>query len=110
MHFKGFRPVSPIYAYFAAALIALTCWYGWTYEVFPYGGDLEYIGPLARLADWISKPVTVGVRVVSGVNISQPQPENALTALLLIWLLWFSCIRTVIAGWNHLAYKWMKAL
>lgn len=86
------RPIPPRYAYMVAGVIVLVCWYGWTYEVFPYGGDLVYYGPIARVAGSLSKAVTGGLNTLP--------PQDPLTDILLIWLLWFCSLRLVVAAWN----------
>ena len=89
------RSISPKYAYLAAVVLAFVSWYGWSYEIVFYGGDLAYYGPAARLAGWLTWPITQGINFLP--------PENPLTTVFLIWLLWLLVMKLLIGAWNWLA-------
>jgi hypothetical protein len=87
----------PYTAYVAACLIAATCFYGWTYEIVPYGGDLAHYGPLARLSGLLSSPVTGGLNFLP--------PQNPTVTVLLVWLLWFVPLRLFVAVVHKLHHR-----
>lgn len=86
------RRIRSVYAYVAASLIVTLCWYGWTFEILQYEGDLTHYGPAARLAGLLSMPVTRGLNFLP--------PPDPITTALLIWVFWFCITRLLIASWN----------
>ena len=92
MNVTSASKIPPVYSYALGFVIAATSWYGWRYEILFYGGDLAYYGPLARLAGWVTRPITGGVNFLP--------PSNPATVFLLTWLIWVLLLRLLCGVWN----------
>jgi hypothetical protein len=86
--------VSSMFSYLLATTVTLVCWVGWTYDIFPCGGDLAFYGPLARLSGYLAWPFAGGV--------NRLPPLNPVISVLLTWSIWFIGLRVCTAAWNTL--------
>lgn len=89
--------VSPVLSYLFATVVTIVCWIGWRFDIFPYGGDLAFYGPLARLAGFLAWPFVAGM--------SRMPPSNPVLTALLTWSTWVVGLRVCTAVWNAIVEK-----
>lgn len=102
---KFFKPVPYFLNYSIPAVIVVVAWYGWTYEYFPYDGDLINIGPLAKFAFIVTGPIKKLTLFINPTTCYFCADQSLTTTLLFTWLMWFILLRIVFGFWNYLSRK-----